>query len=78
MIAGCPPVFFEFDAAPDVLRTWRDYIREAPREPGAFFGFHQARVRKNYGAAYDRLSEVMARWDPENLFHPNQNVESAA
>lgn len=36
------PVFFEFEAAPDVLRTWRDYIREAPRELGAFFGFHRA------------------------------------
>ncbi|MFW6192121.1 MAG: FAD-binding oxidoreductase [Gemmatimonadota bacterium] len=36
------PVFFELDAAADVIRTWRDYIREAPRELGAFFGFHQA------------------------------------
>jgi FAD/FMN-containing dehydrogenase len=36
------PIFFELDAAADVLRTWRDYIREAPRELGAFFGFHRA------------------------------------
>jgi hypothetical protein len=36
------PVFFEFEAAPDVIRTWRDYLREAPRELGAFFGFHRA------------------------------------
>jgi FAD/FMN-containing dehydrogenase len=36
------PIFFELDAAPDVMRTWRDYLREAPRELGAFFGFHRA------------------------------------
>jgi FAD/FMN-containing dehydrogenase len=36
------PVVFELDAAGEVLRTWRDYLREAPRELGAFFGFHRA------------------------------------
>jgi len=36
------PVFFEFDATPDVIRTWTEYIREAPRELGAFFGIHRA------------------------------------
>ncbi|MDP2480220.1 MAG: FAD-binding oxidoreductase [Candidatus Palauibacterales bacterium] len=36
------PIVFELDAAADVLRTWRDYLREAPRELGAFFGFHRA------------------------------------
>ena len=36
------PIVFELGAAADVLRTWRDYLREAPRELGAFFGFHRA------------------------------------
>ncbi len=36
------PIFFELEAAADVMRTWRDYLLEAPRELGAFFGFHIA------------------------------------
>ena len=27
-----------------------------------------------YGENYDRLVEVKSRYDPENLFHRNQNV----
>jgi FAD/FMN-containing dehydrogenase len=36
------PIFFELDAAGDVMRSWRDLMRDAPRELGGFFGFHQA------------------------------------
>ena len=36
------PIFFEYEAAADVMRTWRDHMAEAPRELGAFFGFHVA------------------------------------
>lgn len=36
------PIVFELEAAADVLRTWRDYLSEAPRELSAFFGFHRA------------------------------------
>ncbi|HKK28645.1 MAG TPA: FAD-binding oxidoreductase [Gemmatimonadota bacterium] len=36
------PIVFELDDAGDVLRTWRDYLAEAPRELSAFFGFHRA------------------------------------
>lgn len=36
------PIFFEYEAAPDVMRTWRDYLSTAPRPLGAFFGFHIA------------------------------------
>ena len=35
----------------------------------------QDRVRSAYGATkYDRLSHLKRRWDPENVFHRNQNV----
>jgi FAD/FMN-containing dehydrogenase len=33
------------------------------------------RVRAAYGDNYDRLVEVKNEWDPENLFHLNQNIE---
>ena len=35
------------------------------------------RIRATYGDNYERLREVKARYDPENFFHVNQNVEPA-
>ncbi|MFW6085374.1 MAG: FAD-binding oxidoreductase, partial [Gemmatimonadota bacterium] len=36
------PIFFELEAAGDMLRFYRDYIRSAPRELGGFFAFQIA------------------------------------
>lgn len=36
------PIFFELEDAANVMRTWREYLKGAPRELGAFFGFHIA------------------------------------
>jgi FAD/FMN-containing dehydrogenase len=33
------------------------------------------RVRKVYGANYNRLAEIKGRYDPENLFRLNQNIK---
>jgi FAD/FMN-containing dehydrogenase len=38
----------------------------------------QHKIRANYGANYSRLASVKATYDPDNLFHLNQNVAPAA
>jgi FAD/FMN-containing dehydrogenase len=32
------------------------------------------RVRASYGDNYERLTEIKAKYDPDNLFHVNQNI----
>ncbi len=31
-------------------------------------------IRAAFGGAYDRLAAVKAHWDPDNVFHGNQNI----
>jgi FAD/FMN-containing dehydrogenase len=49
---------------------------------GAYLNFMmeegEDRIRATYGDNYKRLQEVKAVYDPENLFHVNQNVEPAS
>jgi FAD/FMN-containing dehydrogenase len=58
----------------------RDYYdATAPHsEPGGYVNFmsddDQARIQDNYGAHFKRLVEVKRTYDPDNLFHLNQNI----
>ncbi len=77
VIAGMWP-----DPADNEANTaWvRDYYRAtAPHsEEGGYINFmagdDQDRIRANYRGNYDRLVEVKKAYDPENLFHLNQNI----
>jgi FAD/FMN-containing dehydrogenase len=64
----------------DNIRWVRDYYEAtAPYSAeGGYVNFmaddDQDRIRANYGANYDRLADIKRRYDPNNLFHLNQNI----
>jgi FAD/FMN-containing dehydrogenase len=46
---------------------------------GAYVNFmteeESDRVAAAYGANYDRLAQIKKQYDPDNLFHLNQNIK---
>jgi FAD/FMN-containing dehydrogenase len=38
----------------------------------------QDRVKASYRGNYDRLTQVKNRYDPDNTFHVNQNIQPAS
>ena len=56
------------------------YAATAPHsEEGGYVNFmaedDQSRIRANYRGNYDRLAEIKRRYDPDNLFRHNQNIQ---
>ena len=76
-----------FYEGPDDLpakEAWVDaLVRTLEPAPGAYVNFlgdeGEARVHDAYpGATWDRLARIKRAYDPENLFHRNQNVRPVA
>ena len=66
------------------LREWCVDYWEATRPysmGGSYVNFMmdegQERVRATYGSNYARLSQIKAKYDPDNLFNVNQNIRPA-
>lgn len=67
------------------LRDWAVAYWEALHPyslGGAYSNFMmdegEDRVRASYGSNYDRLARIKAEYDPDNLFHVNQNIRPAS
>ena len=68
----------------DAIRAWSKGYQEALHPysaGGAYLNMimdeGQDRVRAAYGENYDRLAKIKAKYDPDNLFHVNQNIHPA-
>jgi FAD/FMN-containing dehydrogenase len=81
-------VIFGTDPEPatfELLKSWTIEYWEAVQPHalgGAYVNFDgddgQERVRPSYGDNYDRLAELKRRYDPDNVFHVNQNIKPAS
>jgi FAD/FMN-containing dehydrogenase len=77
--------FWPDEADDEADRRWvRDYYDAVHPHSGTSGGYINfmaeddgARAPENYGRNYDRLRRAKAAFDPDNLFHLNQNVQPA-
>ena len=70
---------------PTWISQWtKDYWRELHPSSagGAYVNFlmdeGQDRIRAAYRGNYDRLAQLKERYDPDNVFHVNQNIRPAS
>jgi FAD/FMN-containing dehydrogenase len=69
----------------DEMRKWAvdffDAVHPYAATGGAYVNFMMEegsdRLRKTYGPNYERLQQVKATYDPDNVFHVNQNIPPA-
>ena len=67
-----------------LISQWaRDYWQELhpTSAGGGYINFlmneGQDRIKAAYRGNYDRLAQVKDRYDPDNIFHINQNIQPA-
>jgi UDP-N-acetylenolpyruvoylglucosamine reductase len=78
VIVGAWPEAADTDANVKWVRDYYEAIAPLSEEGGYInfmAGDDQGRIRVNYMGNYDRLVEVKRRYDPDNLFHLNQNIK---
>lgn len=81
VIVGVDPDPAKAGAIRDWTVSYWEALHPYSLRGGAYVNFMMDegadRVRASYGSNYDRLARVKARYDPENLFHVNQNIRPA-
>jgi FAD/FMN-containing dehydrogenase len=78
VIAGAWPDPADNEANSAWVRGYYDATAKHSEEGGYvnfMAGDDQDRVKANYGPNYDRLVQVKRTYDPDNLFHLNQNIQ---
>lgn len=58
----------------EVYESWRPFCSDASYTNALSGEDSEKDVRASYGAAYQRLSEIKARYDPTNFFRMNANI----
>jgi FAD/FMN-containing dehydrogenase len=81
VIAGVDPEGENQQAVTDWTKDYWTALRPHSAE-GGYLNFMMEegadRIRATYGDNFERLRRVKKRYDPENLFHVNQNIPPAA
>jgi len=77
VIAGMWPDAADNDSNIKWVRDYYDAVAPLSEEGGYvnfMSGDDQDRIKANYKGNYDRLTDVKRKYDPDNLFHLNQNI----
>jgi FAD/FMN-containing dehydrogenase len=78
VIAGVWPDPADNEANTKWVKDYYAAIHPYSGSEGGYVNFmasdDDGRVEANYGSNYRRLADVKATWDPQNLFHLNQNI----
>ena len=80
--------FIGLAPTPELLPAEREWVRSTWNElkpymigtttyVNALDGQERDRVRETYGKKYERLAAIKAKYDPQNIFHRNVNIEPA-
>ena len=81
-VTGNCPTSELYEAERSWVRAFWDALRPLARNSGSYVNYmteyEEDRVRAAYGPAkFERLSQIKATYDPDNVFHRNQNIEPA-
>ena len=80
-ISATTPSPDEFDAERSWVRAYWSALLPYASGSGGYVNFmteyDEDRVRSSYGAKYERLQQIKAAFDPDNVFHLNPNIKPA-